>query len=468
MIRPNSEGLTDFIPAARIEELLRRAPAEPGEVHEILAKSLAKKRLELAEMAALLSVTDPELQEELFAAARELKRTVYGNRIVLFAPLYVGNKCTNSCRYCGFRVENRQVVRRTLSDDELRAEVRVLIAKGHKRLVIDYGEHPDYSAEVIAHAVEIIYATKAGNGEIRRVNVNCAPLDVEGYRKMKAVGIGTYQIFQETYHRPTYAVMHPRGNKADFLWRLYGQDRAMEGGCDDVGLGALFGLYDWRFEALGLLAHAIHLEERFAVGPHTLSFPRIKDASNRAFDPTWAVSDADFKRLIAVLRLSVPYTGMILTAREPAALRRTLIDFGCSQIDAGSRIEIGGYSEAEAEQDLDREQFRIGDCRPLDEVVGELLQMDEIPSWCTACYRKGRTGEHFMEFAIPGFIKRFCTPNALLTLQEYLIDYASPEVKTRGSAVIAAELAKLPQDAGKRELLSRLAAIEQGERDLYF
>jgi 2-iminoacetate synthase len=468
MIRPNSEGLTDFIPARLIKELLRRPPAEAGEIHEILAKSLAKKRLELAEMAALLSVTDAELQEELFAAAHELKRTIYGNRIVLFAPLYVGNKCTNSCRYCGFRVENREVVRRTLSDEELRAEVLALIAKGHKRLVIDYGEHPDYSAEVIAHAVEVIYATKAGNGEIRRVNVNCLPLDVAGYRLMKAVGIGTYQIFQESYHRPTYAAMHPRGHKADYLWRLYGQDRAMEGGCDDVGLGALFGLYDWRFEALGLLAHAMHLEEHFGVGPHTFSFPRMKDASNRAFDPTWAVSDADFKRLIAILRLSVPYTGMILTAREPAPLRRQLIDFGCSQIDGGTHIEIGGYSKSGSEQDLDREQFRIGDERPLDEIVGELLEMGEIPSWCTACYRKGRTGEHFMEFAIPGFIKRFCTPNALLTLREYLCDYASAEVKANGASLIAAELAKLPEDASKSELLSRLAAIQQGERDLYF
>jgi len=230
MIRPGSDGLTDFIPAKRIEELLRRPPAEPAEVHEILAKSLAKQRLSLEEMAVLLSVADPDLQEELFAAACALKKTVYGNRIVLFAPLYIGNKCTNSCVYCGFRSENRQVVRRTLSDDELRAEVLALIANGHKRLVIDYGEHPDYPAEVIAHAVETIYSTKAGNGEIRRVNVNCAPLDVEGYRRMKAVGIGTYQIFQETYHRPTYAAMHPRGRKADFLWRLYGQDRAMQGG----------------------------------------------------------------------------------------------------------------------------------------------------------------------------------------------------------------------------------------------
>ena len=468
MIHPSSDGLVDFIPAQRIEELLSRPPASATEVEEILSKSLAKKRLELSEMATLLSVTDPDAQEELFAAARELKRTVYGNRIVLFAPLYIGNKCSNSCLYCGFRAENRQIVRRTLSDDELRSEVLALIAKGHKRLVIDFGEHPDYSPAVIAHAVEIIYATKAGTGEIRRVNVNCAPLDVEGYRMMKAVGIGTYQIFQESYHRPTYATMHPRGRKADFLWRLYGQDRAMEGGCDDVGLGALFGLYDWRYEALSLLAHAIHLEERFGVGPHTFSFPRIKDASNRAFDPAWAVSDAEFARLIAILRLSVPYTGMILTAREPAALRRRLLDYGCSQIDAGSRIEIGGYSEGEAEQDLAREQFRLGDCRPLDEVVGELMEMGEIPSFCTACYRRGRTGEHFMEFAIPGFIKRFCTPNALLTLREYLEDYASAEVKTRGTAVITCELGKLREDATKQQLLARLAAIEQGQRDLYF
>jgi 2-iminoacetate synthase len=317
MPQPNSEGLTDFIPAARIEELLRRPPAGAAEVRPIIAKSLALQRLSLEEMAALLSTNDPDLQEEMFEAARRLKRDVYGNRIVLFAPLYIGNKCVNSCRYCGFRRENGQVVRRTLTDDELRAEVHALVSKGHKRLVIDYGEHPDYGAETIAHAVGVIYSAKNG-GAIRRINVNCAPLDVPGYRLMKEAGIGTYQIFQETYNRPTYAEMHPRGPKADFLWRLYGQDRAMEGGCDDVGLGALFGLYDWRFEAMGLLAHAIHLEETFGVGPHTFSFPRLKDASNRALQPKYALSDPDFKRLIAILRLSVPYVGMILTAREPA------------------------------------------------------------------------------------------------------------------------------------------------------
>lgn len=468
LLRPNSDGLVDFIPAARIEALLRRPEAEASEVRDVLARSMSKQRLTLEEMAALLSVTSPELLEEMFAAARQLKRMVYGNRIVLFAPLYIGNKCINSCKYCGFRCDNQRIVRRTLTDDELRAEVAVLLGRGHKRLVIDYGEHPDYDADVIAHAVEVIYSVKSEHGGIRRINVNCAPLDVEGYRKMKAAGIGTYQIFQETYHRPTYKAMHPTGNKADFLWRLYGQDRAMEGGCDDVGLGALFGLYDWRFEAMGLLAHAIHLEQRYHVGPHTFSFPRVKDASNRALDPRYAVSDEDFKRLIAILRLSVPYTGMVLTAREPAPLRRQLIEFGCSQIDGGTRIEIGGYQKSQQEQDLDKEQFRIGDTRSLDEVVDDLLDMGAIPSCCTACYRKGRTGEHFMEFAIPGFIKRFCTPNALLTLKEYLLDYASPSVQAKGNRLLAEELSRLPEDETKRQLTSRLAAVESGQRDLLF
>ncbi len=470
MVRPQSEGLADFIPAARIEELLRRAPAAAAEVDAIVAKSLAKQRLSLEDMAALLSVREAEPLERIFAAARSLKKTVYGNRIVLFAPLYVGNKCVNSCRYCGFRVENTSgSIRRTLSEDELRAELKALEAKGHKRLILVFGEHTAYDAAFMARCVKICYETKVGFGEIRRVNINAAPLDVAGYRALKAAGIGTYQIFQETYHRPTYAAMHPHGPKSDFLWRLYGLDRAQEGGCDDVGIGALFGLYDWRFEALALLAHAIHLEERFNVGPHTISFPRLKVASNVDIDRSHEVSDAEFKRLIAILRLSVPYTGMILTAREPAALRRELLEFGCSQIDAGTRIELGGYSEADKEgQDLRREQFKIGDSRPLAEVVEELIDMGEIPSYCTACYRKGRTGEHFMEFAIPGFIKRFCTPNALLTLKEYLVDYATPATRTKGERLIQDELAKLPENEAKQQLAERLASIEHGTRDLFF
>ena len=520
MPHPVSDGLTDFIPAARIEELLDRPAALADEVRPIIAKSMALKRLSLEEMATLLSVTDPDLQEEMFAAARELKKHVYGNRIVLFAPLYIGNKCVNSCKYCGFRQGNDQVVRRTLTDDELRAEVHALVGAGHKRLVIDYGEHPDYGADTIAHAVRVIYgamdsiqngATPTGHdgrvrgkdagsarssatgateddascrvagtrrprfrsesspkngGEIRRINVNCAPLDVEGYRLVKEAGIGTYQIFQETYHRPTYAKMHPYGPKSDFLWRLYGQDRAMEAGIDDVGLGVLFGLYDWRFEAMSLLAHAIHLEDTFGVGPHTFSFPRLKDASNRALQSEYALGDADFKRLIAILRLSVPYVGMILTARETAGLRRELIDFGCSQIDGGTRIEIGGYSEGDGEQNLDKEQFRIGDNRSLGEVIDELLEMGEIPSFCTACYRSGRTGEHFMELAKPGEIKHRCAPNALVTLAEYLEDYAGPETREAGEALIDKELRELDED--DRELAERLLVkVRGGKRDVY-
>ena len=467
MPHPVSDGLTDFIPAVRIEELLDRPAALADEVRPIIAKSMALKRLSLKEMAALLSVTDPDLQEEMFAAARELKKHVYGNRIVLFAPLYIGNKCVNSCKYCGFRQGNDQVVRRTLTDAELRDEVHALVGAGHKRLVIDYGEHPDYGADTIAHAVEVIYGAGSRNGgEIRRINVNCAPLDVEGYRLVKEAGIGTYQIFQETYHRPTYAKMHPYGPKSDFLWRLYGQDRAMEAGIDDVGLGVLFGLYDWRFEAMSLLAHAIHLEETFGVGPHTFSFPRLKDASNRALQPEYALSDADFKRLIAILRLSVPYVGMILTARETAELRRQLIDFGCSQIDGGTRIEIGGYSEGRGEQDLDKEQFRIGDNRSLEEVIDELLDMGEIPSFCTACYRSGRTGEHFMELAKPGEIKHRCAPNALVTLAEYLEDYAGPQTREAGEALIEKELREL--DEGDRDLAEcLLARVRGGKRDVY-
>jgi 2-iminoacetate synthase len=460
-----SEGLADFIPADRIEELLRRQPAEAGEVKPIIAKSMRMERLELEQMAALLSVTDSALLEEMFDAARELKKNVYGNRIVLFAPLYIGNKCVNSCMYCGFRQDNDKVARRTLTDDELRAEVDALVSKGHKRLVIDYGEHPDYGADVIANAVKTIYSTK-GAGEIRRININCAPLDIEGYKLVKEAGIGTYQIFQETYHRATYAKMHPYGPKRDFLWRLYGQDRAMEAGCDDVGLGVLFGLYDWRFEAMGLLSHAIHLEETFGVGPHTFSFPRLKDASNRAANPEYLLNDSDFKKLIAILRLSVPYVGMILTARETAELRRQLIEFGVSQIDGGTVIEIGGYSAANEEQDLNKEQFRISDDRSLDEVVAELIEMGEVPSFCTACYRSGRTGEHFMELAKPGEIKHRCAPNAIVTLAEYLQGFASEETREAGEALIEKELRELDED--DRQLAERLLVrVREGKCDVY-
>jgi 2-iminoacetate synthase len=389
---------------------------------------------------------------------------------VLFAPLYVGSLCENDCQYCGFKRSNTEAVRRTLTPEDLSSQITTLEAVGHKRLILVFGEHRRYDAEFIAQCVRTAYAVKSGPGEIRRVNINAAPLDHEGYATVKAAGIGTYQIFQETYHHATYARYHPAGTrKGDYLYRLDGLSRAQEAGCDDVGIGVLFGLYDWRFEVLGLVRHALHLQERYGVGPHTISFPRLRPASGVAFNEGFLVEDKDFKRLVAILRLSVPYTGMILTARENAELRREVMAFGVSQIDAGSRIEIGGYTEAGDAQCMEREQFSLGDVRSLDEVIRELLQDGYVPSFCTACYRLGRTGEHFMEFAIPGFIKRFCTPNALLTLSEYLADYASPGTRAAGEKLIAAELAQMPAGDYKAELERRIKQIQEtGKRDLYF
>jgi 2-iminoacetate synthase len=462
----------DFIDDGRIEETLAAARPDATRVREVLAKSLSKQRLEPAETAALLKVQDPGLWQEVFAAARKLKNDVYGNRIVLFAPLYVGDKCINNCAYCGFKCSNREVIRKTLSDDELRSELVALESQGHKRLILVWGEHPDYSADEMARVVRIAYSTKAGKGEIRRVNINAAPLDVDGYRKMKEAGIGTYQVFQETYHHPTYRAMHPANTrKGDYLWRLTAHDRAMEAGVDDVGIGALFGLYDWRFEVMGLLAHTIHLEERFGVGPHTISFPRVNVASNVEMDRSHFVSDSDFKKVIAVLRLAVPYTGLILTARETPAMRREGLALGVSQIDAGSRLEIGSYQECRDEQcqELNREQFELHDTRPLDAVVHELIRDGYIPSWCTSCYRLGRTGEHFMEFSIPGFIKRYCTPNALTTLAEYLTDYATEETKRDGLALIEKEVGQLADEKTRNAVRERIAKIRTtNERDLCF
>jgi len=465
-----SETETDFVDDGHLTELLRAPQADAARVREVIAKSLAKEALTVDETAALVRADQPELVEEIFEAARELKRSVYGNRIVLFAPLYIGNDCVNDCLYCGFRRSNPDAVRRTLSEEEVRAQVETLERRGHKRLILVFGEHPRYDAEFMARCVRTVYGTRVGHGEIRRVNINAAPLDHEGYRIVKQAGIGTYQIFQETYHHATYSQVHPAGTrKSNYSYRLNALGRALEVGCDDVGIGALFGLCDWRFEVLGLVTHARHLQERHGVGPHTISFPRLQPACGVALDTGYAVSDYDFKRLVAILRLSVPYTGLILTARERPELRREVMAFGVSQIDAGSRIEIGAYTEAGDTQCVEREQFQLGDIRPLDEVMRELLEDGYIPSFCTACYRLGRTGEHFMEFAIPGFIKRFCTPNALSTLTEYLVDYASPETRAAGEKAIADELTKIPEGDLKRQLLDRLRRIhETDDRDLYF
>ncbi len=460
-----------FIHSGEIWNLINTTKPTPEQVRGIIAKSIDKERLSLAETAVLINADGPGLTEEIKEGAHQLKEKVYGNRIVLFAPLYVGNKCQNNCRYCGFRSSNKDAVRKTLADNELTREVEALEEDGQKRLILVYGEHPDYSADYIAHTVKTVYAVKKGNGEIRRVNINAAPLDIEGFKKVKEAGIGTYQIFQESYHPETYKFYHPSGKKADYEHRQISLDLAMEAGIDDVGIGALFGLYDWRFEVLGLVRHTNHLEACYNVGPHTISFPRLQDTSMAGMDKKYVVSDEEFTRLVAILRLAVPYTGLILTARENPAVRREVMRFGVSQIDGGTKIELGSYAEAlNSEQNLKREQFRINDSRSLDEVISELLEDEYLPSFCTACYRLGRTGEHFMEFSVPGFIKRFCTPNAILTLSEYLVDYAKPETAEKGWKVIEKGLQKLKKENAGRvpQIRNRIERIKKGERDLYF
>jgi len=466
----NTEGLKSFIPNQEIEKHLSEQKNAPAQrIRDIIAKSLNKQRLDPDETAALINTTDPELRQMIMDGAHELKERIYGNRIVLFAPLYVGNECINDCVYCGFRISNKECARSTLSHDELVAETKALVDTGHKRLIMVYGEHPMYDPQFIADTVQTVYDTKHNKGEIRRVNINAAPMDIEGYRLVKSVGIGTYQIFQETYHQPTYEKLHPRGPKSSFLWRLDGLDRAMKAGIDDLGIGALMGLYDWRFEVMGLLYHTIHLEDTFGVGPHTISFPRIEPAIGTDFTehPPYGVSDEDFKLLVASIRLSVPYTGMILTAREPIAIRNEVLRFGVSQIDAGSSIGVGDYSHKNDES-RKKSQFVLGDTRTLDEVIYELAKGGYIPSFCTSCYRAGRTGEHFMEFAIPGFVKRFCTPNALLTFSEYLYDYSSEKTLKAGLELIDKEIAKFDDATMQAAVKEKLAQMKEGTRDLYF
>ncbi len=464
-----SKSAADFIDDAKLTELTNTPAPSSAQVNEIIAKAMAKEPLTVGETATLIAADRPDHVETIFEAARQLKRDVYGNRVVLFAPMYVGSNCINDCTYCSFRRSNPDAFRRTLTSEELAAQVKALEDVGHKRLIMVWGEHPDYDAQAIADAVREVYQVRSGYGEIRRVNINAAPLDDDGFRRVKDAGIGTYQIFQETYHHATYAKVHPSGRKGDYLYRLDGLDRAYTAGCDDVGIGALFGLADWRFDLLGLVTHARHLSERFGCGPHTISFPRLRPAAGADTGSDHLVSDADFMRIVAILRLAVPYTGLILTAREPAKIRRQIMAFGVSQIDAGSRIEIGGYTETGDAQVMEREQFCLGDMRSLDEVMRELLTDGYLPSFCTACYRLGRTGEQFMEFAIPGFIQQFCTPNALLTLLEYLKDYASNETLAAGNVAIANELTGITDGPEKDKLIERLERIRSNaERDLYF
>jgi 2-iminoacetate synthase len=462
------QRMKTFIDPDEIWDLINNVKPDKRRVLDVISKSLDKHRLTLEETAVLINSAGTELFEEIREGARELKKKVYGNRIVLFAPLYVGNRCTNNCQYCGFRISNKEAIRKTLSDEELIHEVEALEDNGQKRLILVYGEHPEYSPEFIAHTVRTVYGVKKGNGEIRRVNINAAPLDIDGFRIVGESGIGTYQIFQETYHPEAYRWYHPSGKKKDYEWRLTALDRAQEAGIDDVGIGALFGLYDWRFEVLGLVRHANHLEACYNVGPHTISFPRIKDALSLNIDGRYQTSDENFKKLVAILRLAVPYTGLILTAREAPEVRRDVMQYGVSQIDGGTKLELGSYSESKNEgQNLNREQFRINDPRTLADVIDELLTNDYIPSFCTSCYRMGRTGEHFMEFSVPGFIKRFCTPNAILTLSEYICDYARDDVAVKGWKVIEKNLQQL-EPVVMESTREKIERIKSGERDLYF
>lgn len=463
------EAMRPFIDPDEIWEYLNEAKPTKELVQAIIQKSLAKNRLSLQETALLLQTTDPELIEEIKEGARQLKTLVYGNRIVLFAPLYIGNKCTNDCKYCGFRISNKEAVRQTLDSNQITQEVQALEDNGQKRLILVYGEHPQYNAEFIAESVRLVYSVKKGNGEIRRVNINAAPLDIEGFKVVKASGIGTYQVFQETYHPEIYKRYHPRGQKMHYDYRLTSLDRAQEAGIDDVGIGALFGLYDWRFEVMALVRHTNHFEAVYNVGPHTISFPRVQDASSLDLGDQFLVSDEEFVRLIAILRLAVPYTGMILTARENQVVRKEVMKFGVSQIDGGTKLELGSYHQNTNElQDLNREQFQINDSRSLNEIIDELLEEGFLPSFCTSCYRKGRTGEHFMEFSVPGFIKRYCTPNAILTLAEYLEDYADEAIKQKGYRVIERELNDLGDGPYVLKIRERIERIQKGERDLNF
>lgn len=462
------EMRADFIDEARIWELLRAGSDKTeAEMEEIIEKGRKARGLEPDEVAALLQNTSPQLEKKLFEAARAVKDAIYGTRIVMFAPLYVSDYCVNSCKYCGYKCTN-QFGRRKLNDDEIRREVGIITSLGHKRIALEAGEDDrNCPIDYILHVMEVIYNTRPAYGRIRRINVNIAATTVENYRKLKQADIGTYILFQESYHRETYRNMHPAGPKSDFDYHTTAMDRAMEGGIDDVGLGVLFGLFDYKYEVMGMLLHARHLEEALGVGPHTLSVPRLRPAGGVTLEQfPHLVNDADFKRIVAILRLAVPYTGMILSTREEAVFREEVISIGISQVSAGSCTGVGGYQARE--DGGSKDQFEVADQRPPDEVLKSLCDQGYIPSFCTACYRAGRTGDRFMEFAKSGKIHNLCYPNAIMTFMEYLTDYADEELKAIGSRVIEKNLANIPSGTMREKTLERLEKIKAGERDLFF
>lgn len=459
---------TVVIHTEQIEHALEQGRrCDASRVREILAKAQALKGIEPAEMACLMHLSDPELIGDLFATARRIKEEIYGQRLVIFAPLYISNLCRNECLYCAFRATNTQLRRRALTQEEIARETKILIEQGHKRILLVAGEsYPREGFPYVLKAVETIYNTRSGPGEIRRVNVNVAPLTLDEFRQLKAANIGTYQLFQETYHREMYARVHLAGRKKDFDWRITALDRAMEAGIDDVGIGVLFGLADWRFELLAMMQHIRHLENRFGVGPHTISVPRLEPALGAplAEHPPHPVSGIDFRKIVAILRIAVPYTGIIMSTRESANIRRETFALGVSQISAGSRTNPGGY--AETGEGETAAQFSLGDHRPLDEVVRDVAELGYIPSFCTACYRLGRTGQDFMDLAKPGEIKNHCDPNALSTFKEYLTDYASPATQEAGNRRILNVLNNM--SVAQRRTAERLVQeVDKGQRDVF-
>ena len=471
MYNPLSSRAEEFIDHEEVLESLEEAAVQSKNRERVLAileKAALCKGLTHREAITLMDCTDPDLEERIYALAASIKQRFYGNRIVLFAPLYLSNYCVNGCVYCPYHLKNRTIPRRKLSQEEIADEVRALIRIGHKRLAVEAGEDPVHNPlEYILDSIKTIYSVKEGGNSIRRVNVNIAATDVESYRRLKAAGIGTYILFQETYNKEQYQKLHPTGPKSNYAWHTEAMDRAQEGGCDDVGVGVLFGLGGYRYELVGLLMHAEHLEARFGVGPHTISMPRIcpaDDVSTEDFPD--ALPDPIFRKLVAVLRVAVPYTGMIISTRESARMREQLLHCGISQISGGSRTSVGGYTSVERHDET--AQFDVSDTRPLDEVVRWLLEQDHIPSFCTACYREGRTGDRFMSLCKSGNISRCCTPNALMTLKEYLMDYASPETRAAGEALIAKSLADVPEGRIREVTAERLARIAAGERDFRF
>ncbi len=472
MYDPRSGHAEEFIDHQEILDTLAYADVHKRDVRvidSILEKARLRKGLNHREASVLLACELEEKNEELYKLAEQIKKDFYGNRIVMFAPLYLSNYCVNGCLYCPYHAKNRHIARKKLSQEEIRSEVIALQDMGHKRLALEAGEDPvNNPLEYILESIRTIYSIHHKNGAIRRVNVNIAAAAVEDYRKLKEAGIGTYILFQETYHKESYEKLHPTGPKSDYVWHTEAHDRAMQGGIDDVGLGVLFGLELYRYEFAGLLMHAEHLEAVYGVGPHTISVPRVcpaDDIDPGAFDN--GISDDIFAKIVACIRVAVPYTGMIISTRERKEVRERLLHLGISQISGGSRTSVGGYREPEPEEE-NSAQFDVSDRRTLDEVVCWLMELGYIPSFCTACYREGRTGDRFMSLCKSGQIQNCCLPNALLTLQEYLEDYASPRTRRVGEEMIRRQLTEIGSDKVRALTGERLELTKRGQRDFYF